>query len=141
MLYIIRSFGDDLPEACQTSCLEAWTVFENFLSKFGSDYELAERATRVLRHGIVLYGRAGLPVAPSVAERMSQGYDATGISCYIWIGGKITARYGDEKQNVGLRAAIRGMYEVAAKKTVTLLSLRQPKEMPDGQYSQFDHGA
>ncbi|XP_006454694.1 hypothetical protein AGABI2DRAFT_182668 [Agaricus bisporus var. bisporus H97] len=131
MLYIIRSFGDDLPEACQASCLEAWTVFENFLLKFGTDYELAERVTRVIRHGISLYGKAGLPVAPSLMERMSQGYDATGISCYIWIGGKITARFGDEKQNVRLQTALRGMYETAAKKSVTLLSLRQPKEMPD----------
>lgn len=132
MLYVVRSFGEELPPACQTSCPEAWTVFDNFLLKFGSNYELAERATRVIRYGITLFGNAGLPVAPSVAERMSQGFDATGIPSYIWIGGKIVARYGDEKQDVRLQTAIRGMYEHVSKKTVTLLSLKEPKDIPDG---------
>lgn len=133
MLYVVRSFGEDLPPACQNSCGEAWTVLDNFLLKFGSNYDLAERATRVIRHGITLFGVTGLPIAPSVAGRMSQGFDATGIPSYIWIGGKIVARYGEEKQNVELQTAIRGMYEHVSKKTVALLSLKSPGEIPDGK--------
>lgn len=132
MLYVVRSFGDDLPPACQNSCGDAWTVFDNFLLKFGTDYELAERATRVIRHGITLFGSAGLPVAPSVAARMSQGFDATGIPSYLWIGGKIVARYGDEKQNVELQTAIRALYEHASKKVVSILSVKTPGDIPDG---------
>jgi transportin-3 len=133
MLYVVRSFGEELPSACQNSCAEAWTVLDNFLLKFGSNYELAERATRVIRHGITMFGVTGLPVAPSVAQRMSQGFEATGIPSYVWIGGKIVARYGEEKQNVELQTAIRGMYEHVSKKTVALLSLKSPGEIPDGE--------
>ncbi|KAJ3574083.1 hypothetical protein NP233_g2008 [Leucocoprinus birnbaumii] len=131
MLFVIHSFGEDLPTACHSSCADAWLVFDNFLLKFGSDYEFAERATRVIRHGITLFGIAGLPMAPSVATRMSQGFDATGIPAYVWIGGKIVARYGEEKQNVELQTAIRGMYEHVSKKTVAVLSLKAPGEIPD----------
>ncbi|KAF9455127.1 ARM repeat-containing protein [Macrolepiota fuliginosa MF-IS2] len=131
MFYVIRSFGEELPSTCQNSCGEAWTIFDNFLLKFGTNYDLAERATRVIRHGITFFGNAGLPVAPSVAARMSQGFDATGIPSYIWIGGKIVARYGDEKQNVELQTAIRGMYELVSKKAVSILSVKAPGDIPD----------
>jgi len=131
MLYVIRSFGDELPSACQGTCAEAWTVFDGFILKFGTNYELAERATRVIRHGITLFGSAGLPVSPSVATRMSQAFDATGIPSYIWIGGKIVGRYGDEKQNVELQTAIRGMYEQVSKKAISLLSVKAPGDVPD----------
>ncbi len=133
MLYVIRSFGDELPPACQGTCGEAWTVFDGFILKFGTNYELAERATRVIRHGITLFGNAGLSVAPSVAARMSQAFDATGIPSYIWIGGKIVGRYGDEIQNVELQTAIRGMYEQVSKKTVSILSVKAPGDVPDGK--------
>lgn len=133
MLFVIRHLGEDIPAACHSSCADAWLVFDNFLLKYGSNYDLAERTTRVIRHGITLFGFAGLPVAPSVAARMSQGFDATGIPAYVWIGGKIVASYGEEKQNVELQTAIRGMYEHVSKKTVTLLSLKSPGEIPDGE--------
>ncbi|KXN83654.1 hypothetical protein AN958_01220 [Leucoagaricus sp. SymC.cos] len=131
MLYVVRSFGEELPSACDSACPQAWTVLDEFLLKFGSNYDLAERATRVIRHGITLFGTAGLAVAPSVAARMSQAFDATSIPSYVWIGGKIVARYGAEKHEVELQTAIHGMYEHVSKKTVALLSLKSPGEIPD----------
>lgn len=133
MLYVIRSFGEELPLACQGTCGEAWTVFDGFILKFGTNYDLAERVTRVIRHGITLFGSAGLPVAPSVAARMSQAFDATSIPSYVWIGGKIVGRYGDEKQNVELQTAVRGMYEQVSKKVVSILSVKTPGDVPDGE--------
>jgi len=133
MLFVIRSFGEEMPTTCHSSCADAWLVFDNFLLKYGSNYDLAERTTRVIRHGITLFGITGLSMAPSIATRMSQAFDATGIPAYVWIGGKIVARYGEEKQNVELQTAIRGMYEHVSKKAVTLLSLKSPGEIPDGE--------
>lgn len=106
-------------------------MFDGFILKFGTNYDLAERVTRVIRHGITLFGSAGLPVAPSVAARMSQAFDATSIPSYIWIGGKIVGRYGDEKQNVELQTAVRGMYEQVSKKIVSILSVKTPGDVPD----------
>ena len=33
MLSVIRTFGDELPAACQTTCQEAWSCLDLFISK------------------------------------------------------------------------------------------------------------
>ncbi|KAF4573006.1 Armadillo-like helical [Pleurotus pulmonarius] len=130
MLHVVRGFGEDLPEACQNTCQEMWTVFDNFITKYGNDYGIAERTTRVLRHGITLYGKAGLNVAPSVVARMAQAFTITGFPSYLWIAGKIVSQYGSE-ESPGLRASFLGVYETATSKVVSLLQEKTPGDIPD----------
>lgn len=134
MLHVVRGFGEDLPEACQNTCQEMWTVFDNFITKYGNDYGIAERTTRVLRHGITLYGKAGLNVAPSVVARMAQAFTITGFPSYLWIAGKIVSQYGSE-ESPALRASFLGVYETATSKVVSLLQEKTPGDIPDGLYS------
>lgn len=132
MLHVIRSFGEELPAACQNSCQEAWTIFDTFLSKYGSDYDMAERATRVIRHGINLFGSSALSVAPSVISRMSLAFEATGFPSYLWIAGKIINRFGNE-ENQNLRASYHDLYERATNKMVAFLQVKTPGDLPDGK--------
>lgn len=136
MLHVVRGFGEDLPEACQNTCQEMWTVFDNFITKYGNDYGIAERTTRVLRHGITLYGKAGLNVAPSVVARMAQAFTITGFPSYLWIAGKIVSQYGSE-ESPELRASFLGVYETATSKVVSLLQEKTPGDIPDGMYHVF----
>lgn len=132
MLHIIHSFGEELPSACQNSCQEAWAVFDSFLLKYGSSYDIAERTTRVLRHGITLFGDASLPVAASVVARMSLGFEATGFPSYLWIAGKVIGCFGNENNQV-LQRAFREMYERSTNKVVSLLQTKPPGDVPDGK--------
>ena len=131
MLHVIRSFGEELPSACQNSCQEAWAIFDSFLLKYGSNYDIAERTTRVLRHGITLFGDAGLPVAASVVVRMSLGFESTGFPSYLWIAGKVIGSFGTES-NQALQGAFREMYERSTNKVVSLLQTKPPGDIPDG---------
>jgi len=131
MLHVIHSFGEELPAACQNSCEEAWSVFDSFIAKYGSDYDIAERTTRVLRHGVNLFGNAALPVAPSVVARMSFAFETTGFPSYLWIAGKIIGRFGNE-ENETLRLSFQEIYERSTNKVVSLLQLKSPRDMPDG---------
>ncbi|KAG5221622.1 Nuclear import receptor [Salix suchowensis] len=97
MLHVVRGFGEDLPEACQNTCQEMWTVFDNFITKYGNDYGIAERTTRVLRHGITLYGKAGLNVAPSVVARMAQAFTITGSPVIYGLPAKLSASMAAKK--------------------------------------------
>lgn len=135
MLHIIRSFGEELPSACQNSCQEAWAVFDSLLLKYGSSYDIAERATRVLRHGITLFGEASLPVAASVVARMSLGFEATGFPSYLWIAGKVIGSFGNEKNDQVLQGAFREMYERSTNKVVSLLQTKPPGDIPDGAFA------
>lgn len=131
MLHIIHSFGEELPSACQNSCQEAWTVFDSFLSKYGSSYDIAERTTRVLRHGLTLFGHTSFSVAVSVVRRMSLSFEATGFPSYLWIAGKVVGSFGNEN-NQALHGALQEMYERSTNKVVSLLQAKPPGEIPDG---------
>lgn len=132
MLHVIRSFGEELPAACQNSCEEAWLVFDSFILKYGSSYDIAERTTRVLRHGINLFGKGALPVTPSVVTRMSFAFEATSFPSYLWIAGKIIGRFGDEEDS-NLRGTFKELYERATNKVATLLQAKSPGDIPDGE--------
>lgn len=131
MLHVIQTFGDELPAACQNSCQEAWSVFDSFLAKYGTDYDLCERTTRVLRHGLTLFGDSALPVAKSAMIRLTVGFDLTGFPSNLWIAGKIIQRFGDE-EDPELRGTFLDVYEHSTQKVASLLQLKSPDEIPDG---------
>ena len=131
MLHVIQGYGEDLPPACQSTCQEAWLVFDNFLANHGLNYDLAERSTRVLRRGVDLFGRSALPIAPSVVSRMSQAFEATAYPSFLWIAGKIIGRFGNER-DPNLQAALRDIFERSTTKVAALLSVKAPREIPDG---------
>lgn len=133
MLSTIKGFGNKLPSACQNSCPETWSVIDNLLLKYGSDYGIAERANRVVRYGIGMYGKAGLPIAPRVVARMSFAFEATGISSYLWIAGKIMERFGFETGE-DLHGSFREVYERSTNKMLTLLTEKTPIGIPDGEF-------
>lgn len=134
MLHVIRSFGEDLPAACQNTCQEAWSMFDPFLARYGSLYDVSERTTRVLRHGITLFGKTTLSVAPAVLGRMSLGFEETGFPGYLWISGKIIGSYGVDK-DTALHAAIDDVYNRSTSKVIALLQTKSPGQMPDGAFA------
>lgn len=134
MLHVIHSFGEQLPAACQSTCQEAWAVFDSFLDKYGSDYDIAERTTRVIRHGITLFGSAALLVASSVVARMSVAFEATGFPSYLWIAGKMIGTFGNEEDG-HLRGVFQEVYERSTSKVASLLQTKSPRDIPDGTLS------
>jgi len=133
MLHVIQGFGEELPPACQNTCQEAWVIFDRLLAKYGLNYDLAERATRVLRRGIDLFGNTVVPIAPSVIARMSFAFEATGYPSFLWIAGKVLGRFGSE-QDPTLKGAIREIFERSTNKVASLLHIKSPGEIPDGKF-------
>ncbi|PBL01247.1 ARM repeat-containing protein [Armillaria gallica] len=130
MLYVIQSFGEELPIACQNTCEQTWAVFDNFLTKYGTEYEVAERTNRVLRHGVTFYGQAARPVAVSVLTKMSYMFDTSQVSSYLWIGGKIVEGFGASGDNA-TQAACREIYERSTQRMIILLQTKQATQIPD----------
>ncbi|KAI9461827.1 armadillo-type protein [Boletus coccyginus] len=130
MLHVIGPFGDQLPAACQNSCQEVWSIFDRFISKYAFDYDTAERTTRVLRHGITLFGQSTLQVAPAVLSCMVTSFEATGFSAFLWIAGKFVGRFGRESDTT-LRTAFVTLFERSTNKIVSLLQSKAPRDVPD----------
>jgi transportin-3 len=132
MLSVIKGYGEHLPAACQGSCEEAWAVFDSFLAKYGANHEIADRVTRVLRHGISLFGPAARPVAHLALLRLTAAFDQTGYSGYLWIAGKLVANFGVEKDDV-LHTAISALYASSTLKVVSILQVKDAGQVPDGE--------
>ncbi|KIK70888.1 hypothetical protein GYMLUDRAFT_32963 [Collybiopsis luxurians FD-317 M1] len=130
MLYVIGSFGEELPAACQNTCEESWSIFQVFLSKYGTDPELAERATRVLRYGLSLFDRGVLTVAPAVVASMTMGFEATGIASYLWIGGKLVSQFGDEEDQ-NLHSTFSALFRRSTIKLMNLLQTQPAGSLSD----------
>lgn len=131
MLHVIQGYGEQLPAACQHTCEEAWAIFNTFIQKYSNNFDLAERITRVLRRGIDLFGKSLRPIASAVIARMSFAFEATGFPGYLWIAGKIIARFGYE-ENSDWRGAIQEIFERSTAKVVAMLHSASPRELPDG---------
>jgi transportin-3 len=131
MLHVIQGYGERLPATCQNTCEEAWTIFDAFILKYGSNSDLAERTTRVLRRGIDLFGKSLLPIAPSIIARMSFAFEATGFPGFLWIAGKVIGRFGYEDDH-NWRGAIQEIFERSTAKVAAMLQVKSPRELPDG---------
>lgn len=136
MLSVVRTFGSDLPVACQTTCQEAWSCLDLFINKYGSDYDASDRVTRLIRHGLTFFGPAALPVASAVVSRMTSSFEITGNPGYVWIIGKIVSEFGNEEDPT-LRAAFKESYNRVSAKVLSLLQEKSPAAIPDGKRELF----
>ncbi|KAF8584964.1 ARM repeat-containing protein [Ramaria rubella] len=130
MLHVVKGFGEELPANCRSTCEEAWALFDTLIAKHGDHYGIADKATRVLRYGLELFGSAVLPMAQNVLSRMGTSFEANGLSGYLWITGKVIGRFGHEENPV-LREAFRQAYESATAKVLSLLQQQPASEIPD----------
>ncbi|EMD41983.1 hypothetical protein CERSUDRAFT_110525 [Gelatoporia subvermispora B] len=130
MLGVVQTFGDELPAACQNSPQEAWSFFDPFIARYGSNYQICERTTRVLRLGLTFFGSAVRPLLPAVLKRMAAAFESTGFSSYLWIAGKIIGRFGND-EDLMLRAAFAEVLERSSSKLVVLLQDKSPSTIPD----------
>lgn len=138
MLHVIGPFGDHLPSACESSCREAWAIFDAFIDKYAYDYDTTERVTRVLRPGLALFGQAALPIASPVVSRMISSFEVTGFSACLWIAGKVVGRFGRESEPE-LKLSFQALFERSTSKIVSLLQTTAPRDIPDGRCLSIVH--
>lgn len=132
MLYVVKGFSEELPQNCHETGLEAWTLFDTLLTKYGEYFMVCDRATRVLRHGIELFGTTALPFVPQILSRMTTSFEAWGHAGYVWIAGKTIARFGNSA-DPALRLVFKQTYEGISAKVFTLLQTVSPMNIPDGK--------
>jgi transportin-3 len=144
MLRIIRSFGEDLPSACQNTAGEIWQVLDHLLTKYGSVRDIAEHVCSTLRFGLEFYG-TGVPgladqtqsvggIIPSLLSRLSACFNSTGFPCFIWISGKAIRLFGNEDVP-DLRAAFSASFESISSQTFALLEVQSVNDVPDRELS------
>lgn len=138
MLGVVQTFGEDLPEACQNTCMEAWIVFDNLLIKYGAEYNVADRACRVIRLGLQFFSVAALPTVPAVLSRMTAAFQSSGHSSYIWIVGKAVGYFG-RQEPAAFRDLFKTSYEQISTSLFQTLQTQSPRSIPDGKSARRLH--
>lgn len=139
MLSVVRTFGSDLPAVCETTCQEAWSCLDLFITKYGSEYDASDRVTRLIRYGFTFFGSAALPVASAVVSRMTSSFETTGNPGYVWIIGKIVSEFGNE-EDPSLRGVFKESYDRVSAKVLSSLQEKSPAAIPDGKRRPLEKG-
>lgn len=135
---VIRTL-DPVPEECFASVGPMFALFDALLAKYGKLYFISERVGSVLRRGLGFFpARALEPVLEVILGRMVASFAETGYASFIWIVGKLAAKFGDASRgssgdNVG--RILGGAFERIAEDLKKLVAVKPAESMPDGKCS------
>lgn len=133
----IRTF-EPFPESCVPAAVGVYQILDSLLAQHAKVYYISERMGAILRRGLQFFPPHALqPVIQPVMERMALCFEETGYASYLWIIGKVTARFG-EAATAGsggdaLAGLLGGAFEKVTQVLATRLESRTAVEMPDGQ--------
>ena len=125
-----------LPDACAGTAAEIWALLASLIAQFGGS-SIAERLCSTLRRGLAFFGRLCLPLAPAILDTVTQAFEKTGVSGYVWVGGRCSdlLRYQYETGNAQGVAELKGhlqqAFESMTNKLVGMLSSKSPQDLQD----------
>jgi transportin-3 len=135
-LTIVRTLKP-VPESCFPTCPAIYSVLDALLARYAKLYYIAERVGSVLRRGLVFFPHRALePVVQPVLERMVLAFEQTGYASYLWITGKLAAKFGEAARGPGgealaglLARSFEGITMALGKQLQTKVAI----EIPDGE--------
>jgi len=134
-LAIVRTL-DPVPESCLPTCLAVYSILDTLLARFAERYYISERVCSVLRRGLGFFPTRALePVIQPLLERMSLAFDETGYASYLWITGKVAAKFADaarEPGGEGVAGLLSRAFEGITTALGKLLQTKVALEVPDG---------
>lgn len=134
----IRSF-EPFPESCIPTALGVYQILDALLARHAKVYFISERMGSILRRGLQFFPPQALqPVVQPVMQRMASCFEETGYASYLWIIGKVTARFGESAVGPGgdaLAGLLGGAFDKVTQVLAERLHSRTAIEMPDGESS------
>lgn len=123
-------FADLLPQECSKTVVDAHQVIDDLLAKHGSAYWIHTSSVNLFRRAMVFFGPLGIPVVPTLLDRVSSLFQATGFSGYLWIIGRVVDVYAAEADD-RLKAGMQSAFEKVSYKVLQVLENSMPREIPD----------
>lgn len=73
-----------------------WPVISNILSKYGQSLVISERILKLIKNAIQSFSTYLIPILPSIANILHEGFKTTKFGCYLWVSGILIREFGDE---------------------------------------------
>ena len=141
-LAIVRTL-EPVPLSCLPTCPAVYSILDSLLARYAKLYYISERVGSVLRRGLAFFPSQALePVIQPLLERMTVAFEETGYASYLWIIGKVAAKFADMTKGsdgTGVVALLGRAFEGVTTTLSKLLETKVGIEIPDGKCKQFGH--
>ena len=115
------SLASTLPEACASTCSQAYAILDRLLERYGDVFFISERTSALIRRALIFFGDRAEPTLPALLDRFASCLEATGFSGYVWIIGKSMDQYGAQADEI-LRAQLGHAMDRTTHKVMSLLA-------------------
>lgn len=89
LLGICMDFSAALPAECANTASEAWKMLDGVLSRHGNVRSICDVTCNLLRVGVDFFHELARPLAPVIISRLTQAWQLTNLSSYIWATSKM----------------------------------------------------
>lgn len=117
---------------CVNFVNELWPVFDLCLDKFGNDMSVCEQLGKCFKNCVQSYKLHFLPLLPQLIERITSGFECSGLSVYLYVALKIIKEYGSGGQENA--AGCFGLVERMSAIMFSKANEKQFQDMPDGKF-------
>lgn len=114
-------------------CEEIFPTLGNIITHFNKSVPILERVCRCWRYMVLSYRTAMRPLLPSLAAKLTEGFDNSRQGCFLWATASIVREFsqGMEEVDAGMANDVYQFYEQQAKTFLRILSDLPPEELPD----------
>ncbi|KAM0745613.1 ARM repeat-containing protein [Meredithblackwellia eburnea MCA 4105] len=131
LLSVVDRFPDGLPDSCKGTCVQVWSVLEQFLVKFArADSRVPEKVCVVVRRGLALFDDEAFEVAPRILDTLVNAFEVEPVSSYLWIVGKMVGIFA-RRAEPAYEASMSNAVQRATAKVVAMLQVTEPSRIAD----------
>ncbi|KAH3679591.1 hypothetical protein WICMUC_000823 [Wickerhamomyces mucosus] len=76
--------------------IEIWPLVIQLLNQHGHSMKVSERCMKFTKTILQSYNLYLIPILPSIAETLVNGFETTRFGCYLWVSGVVIKEFGDD---------------------------------------------
>lgn len=120
-------------------CQEILPIMSAIAENFTHSTPILERVCRCWRYMVLSYRTAVLPLLPSLAQQLANGFQNTRQGCFLWATDSVLREFaaGAEYVNDSTSQAIYHFFEQQAVAFLRIMNDLPPSELPDGMSTSF----
>lgn len=121
-------------------CGEILPIMTTIVMNFTSSTPILERVCRCWRYMIISYRTAMIPLLPTLAQSIANGFEASREGCFLWATDAVVREFSDGAEYVDQATsdAVFQFYEQQALAFLRILNELPPENLPDGKISLYD---
>ncbi|EYE98721.1 nuclear import receptor MTR10 [Aspergillus ruber CBS 135680] len=125
--------GPNVENPAVKYCGEILSIMTTIVMNFTTSTPILERVCRCWRYMIISYRTAMIPLLPTLAQSMANGFEASREGCFLWATDAVVREFseGAELVDHSTSSAVFQFYEQQAIAFLRILNDLPPEQLPD----------